>query len=855
MKSACKPVVLVVGTRPEGIKMIPVYLALKKAGIPTLLCSTMQHTQLLSEVFDIFGVTPDFVLNVMRMGQDLFYVTQSILQKSKELFLQLDPAMVLVHGDTTTTMASAMAAFYLKIPVGHVEAGLRTDTLLSPFPEEMNRRVTATLSGYHFAPTAAAMANLLAQGVQRSHIFCVGNTVVDALRLMRTKIDQQEVTVNSRLQKLIQQCKKQKKKILLLTAHRRESFDGGLVQIFSAIKERLQKDKNLFCFYPYHPNPNVIKAMHKVGLATLDNIALVEPVPYQDMINVMLAADVVITDSGGLQEEAVSLGKSVLVLRETTERAEGMWAGLAHLVGTDKDAIITALDATLKSDLKKSVTAVYGDGYAAEKIATIVAGVAKKTVVSQEKKEIAVHSSAVQLQKKDMAMKKVCVVGLGYIGLPTSIVAAEHGLEVVGFDIDHKKVTAINAGDPVIEEPEIFEKLQLVLQAQQFKAVTQLEQADYFVIAVPTPFKDGKKADLSYVFDATDNIAKVLKKGDTVIVESTIPVGTTQKVAEQLQAITGLQSGKDFFVAHCPERVLPGKIFKELIENARIIGGVDKVSVQKAKELYKYFVRGPLYLTDATTAEMVKLVENSSRDAQIAFAHQVTSMSYAAGLNPYEVIELANKHPRVNILQPSCGVGGHCIAVDPWFLVETFGKHASFLKAARDVNDHRPQEVMNIISNAVDVWTKEHNKKPTVLLFGLTYKPNVDDVRESPALHIAQTLMNKTSIDTRVCEPHIKNEVVQKLLNTDTVSITEGVEAADIIVYLVAHDRFKAIDQKLLQGKKMLDFCGLLHEPKQETVQQEMSFWPASSTLDFFIANHNEVYPLEKKDESKEHNK
>lgn len=426
-------------------------------------------------------------------------------------------------------------------------------------------------------------------------------------------------------------------------------------------------------------------------------------------------------------------------------------------------------------------------------------------------------------------MKKVCMVGLGYIGLPTAIVLADAGYDVHGFDIDGSRIARLMRGDPVIQEPDITEKLEAVLESQKFKPTTHMEPADYFVVAVPTPFKEEKKADLSYVFDAVTTISKFLSMGNVVILESTIPVGTTQAVADLLQERTGLAAGKDFFIAHCPERVLPGNIFYELVHNARIIGGINRASVDEAKVLYKSFVKADLYLTDAATAEMVKLVENSSRDVSIAFAHQVASMAYVAGLDPYEVIELANKHPRVNILNPSCGVGGHCIAVDPWFLVETFPNETQLLKAARKVNDQKPYEIMNFIKQAIDRWNERHQRPCTILLMGATYKADVDDLRESPALHIAQEMKQWKSINLLVTEPHVSEEMLKNLFGSHAVTIAQGIEQADIVVYLVKHKRFKAIESSLFIGKEILDFCGMLHEPKQTIDGQEHLFWPAKN--------------------------
>ena len=441
-------------------------------------------------------------------------------------------------------------------------------------------------------------------------------------------------------------------------------------------------------------------------------------------------------------------------------------------------------------------------------------------------------------KEKDMSMKKislneakkVCVVGLGYIGLPTAIVAAQAGLRVVGIDVNEEAVACINRCCPIIQEPEIVQKLKTVLNTEYFYATTMYEPADFFIIAVPTPFTADKKADLSYVFAAATSIAGVLKAGDTIILESTVPVGTTKILGQFLSSKTGLSLGKDFFVAHCPERVLPGNIFHELKVNDRIIGGVDRGSTQHVAEFYKYFVSGDLYLTTAETAEMAKLIENSYRDVNIAFAHQVASMAQVAGIDPYELIDLANKHPRVNILRPTSGVGGHCLAVDPYFLVETFPAQTTLLKEARAVNERRPLEVIAAIEQKVAKWKESHATKTCrVLLLGATYKADVDDVRESPALQIARTLIKKNEMEVLVCEPNVAKQALGPDVARHAVSLQEGVEAADIIVCLVAHTPFKSLDKKLIAHKKFIDFCGLLHTPHEQSISQEQFFWAACS--------------------------
>ncbi len=428
-------------------------------------------------------------------------------------------------------------------------------------------------------------------------------------------------------------------------------------------------------------------------------------------------------------------------------------------------------------------------------------------------------------------MKKVLVMGLGYIGLPTAVIAAEHGFDVVGFDIDAKRVNRINNSDPVIDEPEVYERLKLLIETGRFHATTALETGDCFIIAVPTPFKEHKKADLSYVYKAIEQIAGVIKQHNLVIIESTIPVGTTDFCATLLEQKTGLKAGIDFFIAHCPERVIPGKIFYELVYNDRIIGGINEASMHKAKEFYKQFVKGDLYLTNATAAEMVKLVENSSRDVSIAFSNQVAAMAYSVGLDPFEIIELANKHPRVQLLNPSCGVGGHCIAVDPWFLIETFPAHSALLATARTINDEKPYQVTHCVRSWVLEWHKKYQKKPTVLALGLTYKADVNDLRESPALEIVNNLLLDRNLELLVCEPHVESALVNHLTQHHAIGLEQGIAAADIIVCLVNHTAFNIIDPTTLAGKKILDFCGLFYKSHQQGTHQEHYFWPASNTL------------------------
>jgi UDP-N-acetylglucosamine 2-epimerase (non-hydrolysing) len=816
------PIILMVGTRPEGIKMAPVYHALKQAQLPVLLVSTGQHTTLLQEVFEVFNLKPDYDLALGRPHQDLAYLTQAVLSACTDLYHKLKPCLVMVQGDTTTVMASALAAFYERIPVAHIEAGLRTDSIAQPFPEEMNRRFLGMVAQYHFAPTQWSVANLVTEGIDRSNILCFGNTVVDTLRMMQRHLERQENLIDATLVGLVQGAQAAGKKLVLLTAHRRESFNGGIERILKTVQQLMADFPELSFIYPAHPNPYIQQVIEKVGIKNNPSCVVIEPLPYLDLIYVLDAVDIVMTDSGGIQEEAVSLGKHTLVLREKTERIEGVWKGIAHLVGTDSQALYDAMAGLLKSVPVYDQMPLYGDGRAAERIATFIA---KKYGSSSSVQSIEDNNE----DKKGSFMNTVCMVGLGYIGLPTALVAARAGFCVIGLDIDEQRVARINQGTLSIQEPFFEQKLQEAQRSGNFKATTLIESANYFVIAVPTPFTHDRKADLSYVFAAAKTIAQVLKQGDVVILESTVPVGTTKQLADYLAQQSGMAVGVHFFVAHCPERVLPGNIFHELVHNPRIIGGISPTCVEQAKLFYKRFVKGALYLTDAVTAEMVKLVENSSRDNAIAFANQVASMSYAAGLDPFEVIELANKHPRINILRPSCGVGGHCIAVDPWFLVQTFPEQAQLLKTAREINDAKPQEVLSFIRQRLDADGQSRQRPACVLVLGLTYKPDVDDLRESPALAIAQELNSWKDCMLLVCEPQVEREQLYPYFKQhQVVPLEQGIERADLIISLVAHSQFKILVHHRVRHK-ILDFCGLLHIPRQESPDQERLFWPASS--------------------------
>lgn len=394
-------------------------------------------------------------------------------------------------------------------------------------------------------------------------------------------------------------------------------------------------------------------------------------------------------------------------------------------------------------------------------------------------------------------------MGLGYIGLPTAIIAARHGVEVLGVDINPKVVEMTNAGHLHIIEPGMEEMLREVLASGRFHAATQPEVSDAYFIVVPTPFKDNHQPDISYVEAATRAVVPYLKEGDLYVIESTSPVGTTDLMADLIFSLRPELQGK-LHIAYCPERVLPGNVIHELVHNDRVIGGRDTASTEHAKEFYRHFVTGTLHSTNCKTAELCKLTENSSRDSQIAFANELSIICDRAGINVWELIELANKHPRVNILQPGCGVGGHCIAVDPYFITAAFPEEARMIATAREVNNGKADWCATKVENAILRFRLDNHRKPVVALMGLAFKPNIDDLRESPSMQIARTITHKAADDAEllVVEPNIRDHKDFELMD-----YREAYERADIVVFLTAHTPFRSLEWS--DEKVILDFCGI----------------------------------------------
>jgi len=399
-----------------------------------------------------------------------------------------------------------------------------------------------------------------------------------------------------------------------------------------------------------------------------------------------------------------------------------------------------------------------------------------------------------------MLDKKICVIGLGYIGLPTASLLGTKGFQVHGVDVSADVVNTINQGKIHIVEPDLDIMVRSAVNAGNLKAGLEPVEADVFIIAVPTPFKGEYEPDLSYVESATRMISPFIKPGNLVILESTSPVGTTDEVVAKILSDDGHDTDKEVHVAHCPERVLPGRILVELVENDRIVGGVSPLATKMAIEFYQSFVRGEVLSTDSRTAEMAKLTENSSRDVSIAFANELSLICDEEGINVWELISLANRHPRVNILTPGPGVGGHCIAVDPWFIVARSPKYSRLIKTARLVNDAKPQWVIEKVKNRAEKF-----KHPVIGCLGLAFKADVDDLRESPAVDIVRQLIKDNVGEILISEPNL-----EKHSEFDLITCEELIQRADIILLLVDHKEFKGIKRLELNEKVLIDTRGII---------------------------------------------
>lgn len=410
---------------------------------------------------------------------------------------------------------------------------------------------------------------------------------------------------------------------------------------------------------------------------------------------------------------------------------------------------------------------------------------------------------------------KICVVGLGYIGLPTASLLAMKGYDVAGVEARPEVVESLNKGETLIHEPGLDAMVRAATGSGRLKASATPEKADIFILALPTPFKENKKPDLDFVRAGVEEIAPYLEPGNMVILESTSPAGTTAKIAAWLKELrpdlnypdSQEGEGERIYLAHCPERVLPGRILRELVENDRIVGGLDAASTEKAVAFYRDFVEGAVLPASSSAAEMAKLAENSFRDVNIAFANELSLICDDLGIDAWEVIRLANRHPRVNILAPGAGVGGHCISVDPWFIVDAAPERARLIRAAREINDGKADWVADRVAKRAERFAK-----PVIACFGLAFKQDVDDLRESPALRIATALSDRPDWRVLVVEPNARElpEPLASRQNVERKDWRDALKEADILAFLVGHKEFKAIRARDLAERVVIDACGLL---------------------------------------------
>jgi UDP-N-acetylglucosamine 2-epimerase (non-hydrolysing) len=742
-------IAILVGTRPEIIKMAPVIRECRKRKLDYFIIHSKQHySEKLDGIFfsELALPAPKYNLNVGSGGHA--NQTGRILIALEPILVSEQPAVLLVQGDTNTVVAGALAAHKLHIKVGHVEAGLRSFD--QTMPEESNRIIADHISDYLFAVTDLQVGYLKTEGIPESKIFKVGNTIVDALLSHRVHAD--------RNSQILSELKLQRKGYYLLTSHRASNVDDP-----DALKELIQltaKISGQVC-WPIHYRTQKVLKESNIDLPA--NLTWTDPVGYSDFLTLLSNCTAVITDSGGVQEEACILGVPCVTIRDRTERTETIDVGANVLVHRNVEAMVAALNRPINP-----WTNPFGDGHAAERILDIVMGQ--------------------HVQPVPQTQDTVCVVGLGYMGLPTSLLFANAGVKVAGFDLSEKKVNEINSGHCPFEENGIPELLTAALKNGNFKAQTKPAAADVFVVAVPTPHKN-KKCDLSFILSAVSSLLPVMKDGNLLIFESTIKPKTCEDIVLPILRSKHLR----IEVAHCPERAIPGNTLHEIVHNDRIIGATSPEAAQRAARLYSTFTKGAIHQTDLVTAECVKLMENTFRDVNIALANEFSLIADKFRFDISAAIQLANKHPRVNILQPGIGVGGHCIAIDPWFLTEDIGDDLSLIRTARELNDEMPKRTAERIQNKIAPAARR------IGVLGVSYKPNVDDARETPALEVARLLSKRYEI--RCHDPFVKD------WDLELFPIEKVDGWADVLVILSNHKVYasRKFESPLLSFEKLIN--------------------------------------------------
>ncbi|MDX2367874.1 MAG: UDP-N-acetylglucosamine 2-epimerase (non-hydrolyzing) [Colwellia sp.] len=747
---------IIVGTRPEIIKMAPVIRECQKRAIPYFIIHSNQHySEEMDSIFfkELKLPAPHYNLGV---GSGLHSnQTGNILIEMEPILIQEKPDVVLVQGDTNTVLSGALAASKLDIKVGHIEAGLRSYD--RTMPEETNRIMTDHISDFLFAVGPNQHAILAKEGIDLDKIFTVGNTVSDSLF--------QHLDISASTSTILTDLDVESGKFFLVTAHRASNVDvmANLMELL-ALFDKLHAKYSQTIVWPIHPRTQA--KLKEFGIELPSYLKLIPPIGYLDFIQLQKHAQLILTDSGGIQEEACLLGVPCITLRENTERPESIEVGANVLVGRDADKALAAADkwlSTTSGDFNWKNP--FGDGHVAELILDIITNT-RSTLVDEN---IAARNET------------LAVVGMGYMGLPIASLLAQAGYSVTGVDLNSDKVDAINRGECPFDEAGLPELIHKVVSQGFLKASISIPSSETYLVAVPTPHKDNS-CDRSYVFAAVDAIAKVAKNGQTVIVESTISPQTSVAVEQRFK-----DAGLTIDVVHCPERAIPGQTLHELVHNDRIIGASNETAQLKVKAVYQSFVKGEVFLTDLTTAECIKLVENTSRDVGIAFANELSEIAKELNVDVYEVIRLANRHPRVNVLTPGPGVGGHCIPIDPWFLVENT-KAGEFVRLARTINDKRPSIVAQ---QALDLLVGDVKGKKVGIL-GVAYKANVDDCRESPAEAILE-YFNQAGVNVSYHDPYVESWDCPRF-----TTINEMDSWADVIILVTDHECYSNLSLNTL---------------------------------------------------------
>jgi UDP-N-acetylglucosamine 2-epimerase (non-hydrolysing) len=727
-------IAVLVGTRPEIIKVAPILRILNEENIPHIFIHSNQHYSYEMDakiIKDLDLKKPDYNLNVGSASHAS--QTGEIMRKVEEVCIKHKPSILLVHGDTNTTLAGALAAKKLHIKVGHIEAGLRSFDY--DMPEEINRILVDRISDILFAPTQLAKENLLKEGINENQILITGNTVVDALKNNIEFAKENAILINLKLKA---------NDYILVTAHRPENVDkedrlNKLVQLVEYASKTLNKK----IVWPLHPRTKNKIAEFKIK--TSKNIIFTKSVGYIEMLSLLHNANLVMTDSGGIQEEAYILKKPLITMRDSTERPETLTANF--IIDNNQEKFDEAISAYKNNKVKW--TESFGQGNASDLI--------------------------VEKLLENSVSTTVSVLGLGYIGLPTALLLANSGVKTFGYDIDESKVNTLNKNKLFFEENGLNDLFTSVQKKETFSASTMLKSSNIYIIAVPTPQKKGS-AELKYVKTALKEIKKTFEDGNLIILEST--VGPRDCIDIIIPLIKSWK--KKYLFSHCPERAIPGNTLFEMKSNDRIIGGIDKNSNKETSRLYSKFVDGELFQSDPTTAAACKVMENTYRANNIALANEFAKIAEDLDFDVWEAIELANKHPRVNIHYPGPGVGGHCIPIDPWFFINKKQK-GSLIEMSLIINN----KMAHFINVKVNKLIKSHKiNKAKIGILGYSYKKNVDDYRDTPSQRIYDFLSKNHKV--KINDPFINDK--------GFLDLNEILLKSNVIILSTDHDKYKNID-------------------------------------------------------------